>query len=255
MGVFDGSVQTNTRVRLDRDAFQPDMGTLVGSSWDEDILVHGSRNLMVDEDMEIFVGGTTMETYVGAVDRAMFDTITTTVMSDETRTVIGTSTITRTGTTTRTHVDNVVETNLSTRIGNTIGAFMNSIVGPESRTSMAIKNLLNGSGPTWIDVKQNSTTLVLAMNTSMGGMNNCFFIGNNEAYVNQVNMIGIDQALKGLEGSLKGSEDNIGFFGMKAKAVSNDTKAVAGNIGASCATGPGVGNAANGPFPGVGGAP
>ena len=78
---------------------------------------------------------------------------------------------------------------------------------------------------------------------------------NNEAYALQINMLGMDQALKGMEGSLKALEDNIGFLGIQVKALKNDTKAVAGNIGASVGTGPGLGNVANGPFPGVGSAP
>ena len=248
MATFDGAVKTKTRVPLDKDKFQPGMGRLKKSSgFAEDIFITGNVNEMV-------VGSVTSKVTLD-VKRTIVGSLTTTILTNETRTTTGNTTFTRTGTTTVTNVAAVVETNLATRIGTQIGALMNTVVSPESRVSLAIKNLLNGSGPAWIDVKQNSTTLVLAINTSMGGMNNCFFIGNNEAYANQINMLGIDQALKGLEGALKGSENNIGFLGIKVKALKNDTKAVAGNIGASVGTGPGLGNVANGPFPGVGSAP
>lgn len=248
MATFDGAIKTKTRVPLGKDKFQPGMGQLKKSApFAELILITG--------DVGEKVKGNVFSKVTLDVKRTIQGSLTTTIHTNETRTTFGNTTSTRTGTTTDTKVGAIVETNLSTRIGTQVGALMNTIVSPESRTSLAIKNLLNGSGPAWIDVKQNSTTLVLAINTSMGGMNNCFFIGNNEAYANQINMLGIDQALKGLEGALKGSDNNIGFLGIKVKALKNDTKAVAGNIGASVGTGPGLGNVANGPFPGVGSAP
>lgn len=248
MATFDGAIKTKTRVPLGKDKFQPGMGVLSKSSaFAEEIRITGDVS---EKILGNFTSIVTLD-----VKRTILGSLTTTILTNETRTTTGNTTFTRTGTTTITNVAAVVETSLATRIGTQVGALMNTIVSPESRVSLAIKNLLNGSGPAWIDVKQNSTTLVLAVNTSMGGMNNCFFIGNNEAYANQINMLGIDQALKGLEGSLLGSENNIGFLGIHVKALKNDTKAVAGNIGASVGTGPGLGNVANGPFPGVGAAP
>lgn len=248
MAIFDGAIKTKTRVPLGKDAFQPGMGVLTKSSpFAEEIRITG--------DVSEKIIGNFTSIVVKDVKRTIIGSLTTTIITNETRTTTGNTTLTRTGTTTVTNVAAVVETSLSTRIGTQVGALMNTIVSPETRVTLAIKNLLNGTGPAWIDVKQNSTTLVLAMNTSMGSFNNCFFIKNTEAYASQVNLLGIDQALKGMEGSLKGLEDNIGFLGIKVKALKNDTKAVAGNIGASVGTGPGLGNVANGPFPGVGSAP
>ncbi len=48
MATFNGSVETQTRVDLDGDAFTPDMGSLSGSGFKEDTLVHGTLNQKIN---------------------------------------------------------------------------------------------------------------------------------------------------------------------------------------------------------------
>lgn len=45
--VFDGKVKTRTRISLEGDSFSPNMGALVGSSYTEDVLNHGTLNQLV----------------------------------------------------------------------------------------------------------------------------------------------------------------------------------------------------------------
>ncbi len=47
MSLFDGSVKTGTRIDLEGDDFSPNMGALVGSSYKEDVLNHGTLNQVV----------------------------------------------------------------------------------------------------------------------------------------------------------------------------------------------------------------
>ena len=45
MATFDGQVITRTRIKLDRDSFQPSMGILTPSPFTEDALIRGNSKL------------------------------------------------------------------------------------------------------------------------------------------------------------------------------------------------------------------
>lgn len=47
MSVFDGKVKVGTRISLEGDDFAPQMGALVGSSYTEDVMNHGTLNQLV----------------------------------------------------------------------------------------------------------------------------------------------------------------------------------------------------------------
>ncbi len=47
MGLFDGKVKVGTRISLEGDDFAPSMGALVGSSYTEDVMNHGTLNQLV----------------------------------------------------------------------------------------------------------------------------------------------------------------------------------------------------------------
>jgi len=47
MAVFDGKIKVGTRISLEGDDFAPEMGALVGSSYTEDVLNHGTLNQVV----------------------------------------------------------------------------------------------------------------------------------------------------------------------------------------------------------------
>jgi len=47
MSLFDGKIKTGTRIDLEGDDFSPNMGALVGSSYKEDVLNHGTLNQVV----------------------------------------------------------------------------------------------------------------------------------------------------------------------------------------------------------------
>lgn len=47
MSIFDGQVKVGTRISLEGDDFAPNMGALVGSSYTEDVMNHGTLNQLV----------------------------------------------------------------------------------------------------------------------------------------------------------------------------------------------------------------
>jgi hypothetical protein len=47
VSLFDGKIKTGTRIDLEGDDFSPNMGALVGSSYKEDVLNHGTLNQVV----------------------------------------------------------------------------------------------------------------------------------------------------------------------------------------------------------------
>jgi hypothetical protein len=148
MPAFDGKVKTSTRVRLDRDSFSPNMGALVGSAFQEDALIHGSRNEVVASDITL-----------------MFQaTVTRTVMSNVTDSIMGSLTETVMGSTTQTHVGSVTKTLLSTFSFTVIGSELDTIVGPHVRTNV---------GPvTWLNPTASMVNSGDWMETKIGRMQN-----------------------------------------------------------------------------------
>ncbi len=89
MPTFDGQTKTKTRVRLDRDAFQPNMGSLVGSGYTEDAKIHGNRNHLIDGNFTEEIGGNLLSTVTGDQTHSVTGSQTVTVTQDQTETVVG----------------------------------------------------------------------------------------------------------------------------------------------------------------------
>lgn len=88
MPVFDGSITTETRVRLDQDSFSPDMGSLVGSGNTEDTLIHGKLNQKVDDAItRLFMSNETID-IVGNQDESILGNRTTNITGMDRETVI-----------------------------------------------------------------------------------------------------------------------------------------------------------------------
>jgi hypothetical protein len=191
--VFDGNVKVRTRVRLDRDRFQPKMGTLGSGSATEEALVHGRRveriegtlKLTVNQlaeisyrsDARVRVGGNYVFTGVGTGQITFIGDKTETLMSNSTLTIFGVETKTQ------------------------FGGYNGVDVSVWSLMSQGFKNLLNPSS--WMEIKTNAGVLVTSMNVTMGAINLQGFVQNTEAYAQQINVLGHDTLIKGIDTEAK----------------------------------------------------
>ncbi len=105
MGTFDGAIQTKTRVALDGDAFQPEMGSLVGSVFKEEAKVLGTRNELVTGDTTLnfltnvmtlvngnnvhTTGGTSNKTIIGIYTKVTQSVYNRQVMAVEMKLTVG----------------------------------------------------------------------------------------------------------------------------------------------------------------------
>jgi hypothetical protein len=116
MPVFDGSIKTKTRVRLDHDAFTPKMGALTGSGFKEDALIHGTRNEVVDGDITLL--------YKANVKRTIVADLTATTNGNVTRLTAGTTTENLVGNVTRllnaNHTQSVLGNEVVLNVGTTL---------------------------------------------------------------------------------------------------------------------------------------
>ena len=185
MATFDGAVKTKTRVPLGRDKFQPGMGTLVGSGQTEETHVHGTRTVTIDSAERHVNKNTLNHRVVGNHSYMCLANLTATIIGSKSETIMTNSTIMIFGVETRTQ----------------LGGYTATDIGPWSLVAQGFKNLLNPSS--WMEVKTNSGTLVTSMNVSMGAINLQGFVQNTEMYAQQINVLGHDTLIKGIDTEAK----------------------------------------------------
>ena len=164
MATFDGAVKTKTRVRLDKDKFQPGMGVLGAASETEQALIHGNHKEQVFGTHNRFVDKTTDIVLKGAVKVTMLNTLNWTVMGN---TIIGYQanlTVFVAGTTMQTFVGNVTNSYLAGNINTHVGTRVGTHAAPHQ----------NVDPTTWLDVV-NSWTQMVPMKQTIGAYKNDVF--------------------------------------------------------------------------------
>lgn len=97
MATFDGAIKTRTRVPLDKDSFQPGMGSLVGSAFTEDAKILGKRNELVTGNItlkfmaneDIHLQGNQTEMIIGNRNLQIVGKESETVISGRTTMIVG----------------------------------------------------------------------------------------------------------------------------------------------------------------------
>jgi hypothetical protein len=121
MPTFDGQTKTRTRVPLDKDAFQPNMGSLVHSANTEEAKIHGNRVHTID--------GNFSERIKLNVSTEIGQNESHTVNGDRTKTVLGN------------HTETVVGRTMLTQVG----PFMATYLSPKNDTHISPHNRVNSA--------------------------------------------------------------------------------------------------------------
>ncbi len=121
MALFDGRVKVGTRISLEGDDFAPNMGALVGSSFKEDVLNHGTLNQVVQGNVtRMFLANETI---------SLTGNQTVTIMGNQNFTLMGNMTLTIMGTCTK---------SITGMLSETLVAGQNTLcIGPYNRTDIA----------------------------------------------------------------------------------------------------------------------
>lgn len=164
MAIFDGAIKTKTRVRLDKDKFQPGMGVLGAASETEQALIHGNQKEQVFGKHERYVDLTTEIVLNGAVKVFMMNTCLWTVIGNTNINFLANYTLLVGGTTMQTYIGNVMNTYLAGNINTHIGARVGTHAAPHQ----------NVDPTTWLDVV-NSWTQLVPVKQTIGGYKNDVF--------------------------------------------------------------------------------
>lgn len=121
MSAFDGQIKTKTRVPIDRDSFNPAMGSLVGSSFKEEAKVLGTRN-------ELVTGNITLK-FMANEDIMLIGSQTETIMANRTLSITGQEKETVIGGRVTMIVGQLTETYVAGQ--------MTTCIGPYNRTDVA----------------------------------------------------------------------------------------------------------------------
>jgi hypothetical protein len=201
MPVFDGANKTRTRIDLAGDKFTPGMGSLVGSGEKEEIKVHGTRKLTIDGNEDRTNKANLVHKVKGDHSLTVSQKQNVKVLGDYRFFCLSNGDITFVGNKIETDMSNLTVTIYGVETKTQLGGNNNTDIGPWSLVAQGFKNLLNPSS--WMEVKTNSGTLVTSMNVSMGAINLAGFIQNTEAYAQQINILGHDTLIKGIDTEAK----------------------------------------------------
>lgn len=142
MATFDGAIKTKTRVNLAKDAFNPGMGSLVGSSFKEDAKIMGTRN-------ELVMGDITLKDMAN-VTRLIMGNDTTTIMGNKAHTTMGTSNKTIFGVYTKVMMAVYNRNVMSAEMKLTIGPTTKTILGPVTCLNPTVSMFNSGD---WFETK------------------------------------------------------------------------------------------------------
>ncbi len=201
MGLFDGKVKVGTRISLEGDDFSPDMGALVGSSYTEDVMNHGTLNQLVQGN------------------------VTRTFCLNETITVSVNQTLT-------------VGANRSATIGVndslTVGANLTELVGGVVNQTYGGGQITLCGGPHMRTDASASVWMCPAGTFINSGNLYETKIFNGAAYALQQQNVGVDVSVTGLKTEVVVAKNKSEALSTKAQGISN--KAVAGLRNAAAAT-------------------
>jgi len=156
MPTFDASIKTRTRVGLDRDAFQPGMGSLSkGGSETEQARIHGNQKEQIFGKHDRYIDGTTTIVFNGAVKFFMMDTLLHTVIGSATVNFLDKHTLLVGGASIHTYIGTVMQTYLAAHMHTHLGARVGTHAAPHQ----------NVEPTSWIDVVTSWTQLASVKQT------------------------------------------------------------------------------------------
>ncbi|MBY0508014.1 MAG: hypothetical protein K2X03_29145 [Bryobacteraceae bacterium] len=157
MSTFDGATGISTRVDISGDAFTPNMGSLVGSSFKEDTKIMGTRNEMV-------LGDITLK-FMANVTKLVFGNCTATVMGNKSHTTMGTSMKTIMGVYTKMMMSVYNRQVMSSEMKLTIGPTLKTILGPVTCLNPTVSMFNSGD---WFETKWTKGAAYLFRTTNVG---------------------------------------------------------------------------------------
>ena len=188
MGTFDGQIKTPTRVGLDRDAFHPSMGSLVDSSFAEEMKVIGTRNVFV-------TGNTTL--------KAMAN-VTASIMGNKTDTIMGISTKTISGAYTKVMKSNYNRQVMASEMTLTIGPTLKTMMGPVTYSNPTQTNSDSGD---WFETRWRKGLACLFRTTNIG-LDVTLRVTSTQLTIFKSQCDAIDVALDGLKNAFVASIRN-----------------------------------------------
>lgn len=212
---FDGAPKVITRVALDQDAFNPGMGSLVGSANTEDAFVRGNFNVKT-------IGNTT---WYNSLNWQM------TVMGSRMTTIVQNQTLNVTG--------NSINSIIGNRTTNVVGFQTNlrvsgqsdTTVGPQVRTNCAPQQ--ESEAASWFEVKMAPVGAFYGtINLSTGANNVQAFAANAEFYIGQINVIGINACANGINASASAIDDAAKALENKIEGIETKLQALNNQVGA-----------------------
>lgn len=218
MGTFDGAIQTKTRVALDGDAFQPEMGSLVGSVFKEDAKVLGTRN-------ELVTGDTTLNFLTNVV---------TMVNGNNAHTTGGTSNKTIIGIYTKVTMSVYNRQVMAVEMKLTVGATIKTTLGP---VVVSCATQSTDTSPEWFDnkwaqVNLYGTQLTMAgLDTTIAAYSLQMSIGSAEAKATKTKVITVENTLNFIRSAVVATAMNIAVARTDISGINPEVRGVRPSIG------------------------
>ncbi|MFZ5926512.1 MAG: hypothetical protein ACOYX1_03590 [Acidobacteriota bacterium] len=187
MSIFDGQVKVGTRISLEGDDFAPNMGALVGSSYTEDVMNHGTLNQLVQ----------------GNVIRTFLANETISILANQTVSIMGNQTLTLTGNCTETINGNCTKTILGMLTESLIAGQNTVCVGPFNRTDIAPSTWLCPSSSqfnsgSWMECKMHKISAA-GLRLTLLGLDTTIRQTNVDVTINKVKTDAICTKIKNIE--------------------------------------------------------
>lgn len=197
MATFDGQIITRTRIRLDRDSFQPGMGILTPSPFTEDALVHGNSNRQIV--------GNHFDTITKNQTINVLQNETYTIGGSRTHTVIGNYTRVIIGIYTRTLISNHITVNLAPRINTFVAVKVEIHCGPKNTSEPTLFQRLVTNNLKYGIVKFDG----FALKTEIIGKVISFVVSKSEFGLDNTHGWAIVNKAKGLKNELGAMKNEI----------------------------------------------
>jgi hypothetical protein len=223
MPAFDGSIKTKTRVPLDKDAFSPGMGSLVGSGVTEQAKIHGNQKV------EVF--GTVDWHFTGATKWQMDATFKIQVEGAVNQDYNNDYTYNILGKTDGTHVSSSHYLYVSPRSDNMMSSHTTMNIGPKTSTFVAPLTE-NHSSPRTINeptVKNNILGFdctVVASSMTQYGMSVTFATQLLQMVGNQLQGAILNNQLAAINNQINGVNMGVNILNCPQNIMEISTKAV-----------------------------